>query len=81
MVVISNNKKSWFASTHWYKQQVTVKSKEYNIEKTFEFVGSGVFANMPYWECKEGDVIRAELYSWKMESTGEITRRDINKLN
>lgn len=78
--VSSNNKHSWFVKTRFYKQEIKVVSDEYNLEKTFYLTDSGAFANMPYWDVKEGDVIKAELYSWKLESTGEIVNREINKL-
>lgn len=78
--VVSNNKHSWFVKTRFYKQEIKVISNEYNLEETFYLNDSGAFANMPYWNVKEGDVIKAELYSWKLESTGEIVNREINKL-
>ena len=78
--VVSNNKHSWFVKTRFYKQEIKVISNEYNLEETFYLNYSGAFANMPYWNVKEGDVIKAELYSWKLESTGEIVNREINKL-
>lgn len=80
VVVVSNTKSQWFAKTPRYNQTITVKSEEYGLEETFKLSGSGVFMNMPFWNCKEGDIIKAELYSWKKESTGEITRREINRL-
>lgn len=78
--VVSNNKHSWFVKTRFYKQEIKVVSDEYNLEETFYLTDSGAFANMPYWNIKEGDIIKAELYSWKLESTGEIVNREINKL-
>lgn len=78
--VVSNNKHSWFVKTRFYKQEIKVISNEYNLEETFYLNDSGAFANMPYWNVKEGDVIKAELYSWRLESTGEIINREINKL-
>ncbi|ACA47001.1 hypothetical protein HYH96_17220 [Clostridium botulinum] len=80
VVVVSNKKTTWYAGTRWYKQKIKVKSKEYNIQKEFYLTDSGAFASMPYWNCKEGDMIAAELYSWKKESTEEIVKREINQL-
>ncbi|WP_434292079.1 hypothetical protein [Clostridium botulinum] len=80
VVVVSNKKTTWYASTRCYRQNIKVKSKKYNIEKEFSLTDSGVFANMPYWNCKEGDTIKAELLSWKEESTGKIVKREINQL-
>lgn len=79
-VVSSRRKSNLFGRVKRYSQTITVRSKEYKLEKTFKLNSSGAFANMPYWNIKEGDIIKAELYSWKLESTGEIVRREINKL-
>lgn len=79
--VVSNRRKSnLFGRVKRYNQAITVYSNEYKLEKTFKISSSGAFANMPYWNVKEGDIIKAELYSWKLESTGDIVRREINKL-
>ncbi|BDR74231.1 hypothetical protein K144316041_p20700 (plasmid) [Clostridium tetani] len=80
VVVISNKKTIWYAGTRRYEQTVKVKSKEYNKKKEFYLTDSGAFANMPYWNCKEGDILKAELLSWKEENTGKIIKREINKL-
>lgn len=80
VVVVSNRKATRYAKVRRYEQAITVKSEEYGLEETFIKSDCGAFASMPYWNCKEGDVIKAELYSWKMESTGEITRREISGL-
>lgn len=80
VVVVSNRKATRYAKIRRYEQAITVKSEEYGLEKTFIKSDCGAFASMPYWNYKEGDVIKAELYSWKMESTGEITKREISGL-
>lgn len=80
VVVVKNEKYNHWGKVKKYSQSITVKSEEYGLEETFTYSGSGMFVNMPYWSLKEGDVIKAELYSWKMESTGEITKREINSL-
>lgn len=80
VVVVSTQKKHTLAKIPRYYQSITVKSEEYGLEKIFDFSSSGVFASMPYWDLKEGDVVKAELYSYKMESTGEIIERSINQL-
>ena len=71
---------STYCGTWWYYQSITVKSEEYGLEETFMFNSSGTFASMPYWSVKKGDKLKAELYSWKMDSTGEITKREINRI-
>lgn len=80
VVVVKNEKYNHWGKVKKYSQSITVKSEEYGLEETFTYSSSGMFVNMPYWSLKEGDVIKAELYSWKMESTGEITKREINSL-
>lgn len=78
--VTSINKHHWFASTHHYKVDITVYSEEYNLTKTFNNYASGAFAVIPGWDYEKGDIIKAELYSWVMDSTGEVVRRDINRI-
>ena len=79
-VVVTNvNKKHWFATTHHYIIEITVKSEEYGLEKTITSEGGGMFAPQ-HWDVKEGDVITAQLYSWVMDSTGEVVKREIHSL-
>jgi hypothetical protein len=78
--VVNNNAYTWFASTRFYKQTITVKSDEYNLTKTFDIVDSGAFNCPEYFNARTGDVINAELYSWKMDSTGKIVKREIAQL-
>ena len=73
-------KRTWFATVHRYELNITVYSEEYDLEKTLHYSGSGMLTNIPGWNAKEGDVLRAQLYSWVMDSTGTVTRRDINKI-
>lgn len=80
-VVVKNvDKRTWFATVHRYELNITVYSEEYDLEKTLHYSGSGMLTNIPGWNAKEGDVIQAQLYSWVMDSTGKVTRRDINKI-
>lgn len=78
--VISIDKRHWFASTHWYQVNLDVYSSEYDLTKTFEIQGSGSFGCPKEFNYEKGDVVKAELYSWKMDSTGEIVKREIHKL-
>ena len=80
VVVTSVDQRSWFATVHRNVLYITVESEEYGLTKSFTLESSGVINNISCWDCKVGDVIKAELYSWVMDSTGEIVRRDINKL-
>ena len=79
VVVESVSKKHWFATVHRYELSVTVYSEEYDLQKTLDFYSSGMFAP-EYWNLEKGDVVTAELYSWVMDSTGEVVRRSINQL-
>ena len=80
VVVTDIDKRHWFATVHRYEVNITVHSEEYNISKTLNYQSSGAFAVIPGWDYEVGDVIKAELYSWVMDSTGEVMRRDINKI-
>ncbi len=78
--VVSVSQQSWFATVHRRKLTITVKSEEYGLEKTLYYESSGMINDIPCWDAKKGDIVRAQLYSWVMDSTGQVTRRDINKL-
>lgn len=74
------DKRHWFAGTHWYAVEVTVKSEEYGLIESFEIEGSGAFGCPNAWNYEEGQVVEAELYSWVMDSTGEVVKRKINQV-
>lgn len=80
VVVVSVSRNTWFATVHRRKMSIAVKSEEYGLEKTLHYESSGMFNDIPCWDAQEGDVVKAQLYSWVMDSTGQVTRRDINKL-
>lgn len=80
VVVTDIDKRHWFAGTHWYSVQITVESEEYNLERTIEFKGSGAFGKPGQWDYQTGDIVTAQLYSWVMDSTGEVVRRKINTI-
>lgn len=69
-----------YARTHFYRVDVSVESEEYQLTYTDTFAGSGIFGCPPQWNYKEGDVVKAELYSWVMDSTGEVVRREIHRI-
>ena len=81
VVVIDIDKRSWFAGTKWYEVQIEVYNEEYNLTETFEIEGSGIYGKPSEWDYEIGDIVSAELLSWKMDSTGEIIRREIGSLN
>ena len=80
VVVTDIDKRHWYALTHWYVVEITVESKEYDLTESFELKGSGVFGCPNQWDYEEGQVIKAELYSWVMDSTGEVIKRKIHKV-
>ena len=80
VTVTSVDKRHWYASTHWYKVSVTVESDEYQLTYTDTFKGSGAFGCPSQWEYNEGDIVTAKLYSWVMDSTGEVVKRQINQV-
>lgn len=80
-VVVENiDNVGWFAGVPRYRTRLTVYSEEYQLTYTDEFVGSGAFGKPIQWGYKQGDIVKAELYSWVMDSTGEIVKREINRV-
>lgn len=70
-----------FAVTHRYRLNITVYSEEYDLEESFEYYSQGFMANLPNCaESEVGDTVKAELYSWVLDSTGEVVRRQINQV-
>lgn len=80
VTVTDIDKRSWFAGTKWYEVTISVHSDTYNLDETFTEKGSGFYGCPSIWEYEKGDVITAELYTWKMDSTNEVTRRCINQI-
>lgn len=80
VVVTDIDKRHWFATTNWYAVNITVKSEEYGLIENFEIKESGAFGCPKEWNYEEGQTVKAQLYSWVMDSTGEIIRRDIDKI-
>ena len=79
VVVEDVSKHHYFATVHHYEVNITVYSKEYNLRETLYLYSKGIVPE--YWDIEEGDTIEAELYSWVMDSTGEVIKRKINSLN
>lgn len=79
-VEVVESKITWSnAKTNTYRVMITVKSEEYGLKKSFEGGPeiphfTEAFSN----SLKPGQIINAELYSWKQGD--RITRRDLNKL-
>lgn len=80
VVVESVQRQYWFATVPRYSVLVKVKSDEYGLEKEYSYYGSGAFGCPEQWNYNEGDIIKAELYSWVMDSTGEVVKREIGEL-
>lgn len=79
VVVEQVDKRHWFAGGHRYEVKVTVRSDEYNLDYTDVFTSGGLF--LPeQWNYSEGDTVKAELYSWVMDSTGEVVKREIHRV-
>lgn len=78
--VTDNDTRHWFATTHWYEVRTTVYSKEYDLENTLTSKGSGVFGCPWEFKLKEGDKVEVELYSWVYDSTGEVIKREIHRI-
>lgn len=80
VVVTNTDKRHWFATTHRYMVSLTVQSEEYGLTRTFQFDGLGLLGCPAQWEYEIGDTVKAELYSWVLDSTGEVIRREIAKV-
>lgn len=74
VVIIDIHKKHWYTGAHWYSVELTVESKEYGLVETLEINGRSA------WDYEEGQTVKAELYSWVMDSTGEVIRREISQV-
>lgn len=77
VIITDIDKQHWYASAHHYKVYITVKSNEYELSESFTLNGSDAKKMLDY---DEGDVIKAELFSWVMDSSGDVIRREINKI-
>lgn len=60
-----------------YYVDITVYSEKFNTTEEFRY--SDLFYNK-YYEVEKGDIIQAELYTYKNKKTGEIVKRQINEL-
>lgn len=76
-VVTDIDYRHWYASGHHYTADVTVKSEEYNLQKTFHLTNSDA---KRMEGVKVGDTITVEMDSWVIDSTGEVTKRDFNSI-
>ena len=76
-VVTNNDVRRWFAGTHYARVITTVYNEEYDLEATLTTQDSGI-----PWEIdlKKGDKIEVELYSWVYDSTGEVIKREIHRI-
>lgn len=77
------NKRTWVANVYGYRvyaMSITIYSREYELEKTFEISGGGVGGKPQQWDYKVGDSVKAQLSTEALESTGAIVRRDIIKI-
>lgn len=75
------DKSSYFAAFAWqYTVKLTVYSKEYDITYKHTYKGQGINGCPKQWKYEKGDTVKAQLYTWTLDSTGEIVRREINKV-
>lgn len=77
VVIADIDKRHWYASSHHYKIYLTVENDEYGLSQSFTIDGSKAKEK---WEWNKGDTVKAELFSWVMDSTGEVVRREINQV-
>lgn len=74
VVITDVKRRHWYTGAHWYSVELTVESKEYGLTEFIEISGKSA------WNYEEGQTVKAELYSWVMDSTGEVIRRKINRI-
>lgn len=76
VVVTDVEHKHWLSGyAHYFSTKVTVWSEEYQLQYTDTIQGKG-----NAWDYREGDIVQAELFTWKNNETGEINRRTINRV-
>ena len=79
-VVTDNDVRRWFAGTHHARATTTVYNEEYDLEATLTAQGSGMFGAPWEIELQKGDKVEVELYSWVYDSTGEVIKREIHRI-
>lgn len=80
-VTVTNvDKRHWFAGTHHYEVTTYVHSDEYNLDGYYTERTSGAFDCPASWNYERGDTVKAELYTYVLDSTGKIIDRKINKI-
>lgn len=68
-----------FCGKYYYDVTITVYSQEYNITKTFNYKERLSIGRTTY-DLDIGDTTKAQLYTLKIDKTGEIIKQDINKI-
>lgn len=79
-VVTNNDVRRWFAGTHHAQATTTVYNEEYDLEATLTAQGSGMFGAPWEIDLQKGDKVEVELYSWVYDSTGEVIKREIHRI-
>ena len=58
----------------------TLYSEEYNCTFEYSDISIGMSSRPRGWDYKEGDIVEVEVYTWKYNSTGEISKRIVHFL-
>lgn len=69
--------KYWYASGSHFKAEVSVKSDEYGLTKSFTYEGMDA---KNFENTKIGDKVTCTLNSWALDSTGEVVKREIDSI-
>jgi hypothetical protein len=80
VVVTKISKKQWFAGTAQREVEISVYSDEYNISGKDTIRYTGMFGSFKLWDVEKGDTVTARMIIVYMKSTGEITKRYIDKV-
>lgn len=75
--VIDADCRHWYASGHHYTADIKVYSAEYDLTQSFhlEFNDAKELQN-----TKNGDILEATLYTWKLDSTDTVIKREIHSI-
>lgn len=58
--------------------KISVYSEEYDLSDSYIFENISILDDCYSYE--KGDIVTAELYTWKNNVTGKINKREINKI-
>ena len=70
----------WAAYAYNFEVTVTVQGIDYPVTKKYSFTGRGIYGQPKQWNYHKGDIVKAEMYTYIIASTGEVVSRTIHKV-